>query len=304
MEEVSIRLSTTEKQPLASDRQPLERSQFARRLAEKALLGLMEALRDHDLPLIVLGGLVPEVLTSGQEPPVPEHLGTTDIDIHLGLSVSHEVDLGPLERALGAISFSPDPKIDGWRWRGETESVLVKIEFLCDLDDRPANQSIRLRGCDRLTAANLRGTGFVAEDFEWEEVTADLADGELHSVRVRFAGLQGYLMSKAFAARTRGLDKDYYDFVYTLLYNRLGGPSQAAEALAGGKFSDRTNVLLDPWPELRARFVDPQDFGSASYAEGALLADPTGDVAVLRQDAIGAVTEFFEALEKRGQKPG
>ena len=293
-----MRLSITERQLLASSQEPLQRSQFARRLAEKALLSLVEALGDIDLPLIVLGGLVPEVLTSGQEPPAPEHLGTTDVDIHLGLRVDPDVDLGPVERALETIGFVPDPKIDGWRWRGEIEGAVVKIEFLCDLDDRAANQSIILRGCTRLTAANLRGTGFVAEDFEWEEVAAEVSDGDVRSVRIRFAGLQGYLMSKAFAARTRGRDKDYYDFVYTLLYNRLGGPAEAATTLARGRFSNRVKVTTDPWPELRARFLGAHDFGPTSYAEGALLADPTGDVATLRQDAIGAVSEFLSVLDR------
>lgn len=260
----------------------------------------MKALGDQELPLIVLGGLVPEVLTSGQEPPAPEHLGTTDVDIHLGLRVDPEVDMGALERALETIDFSPDPKVDGWRWRGPIEGVVIKVEFLCDLDDRPGGQIVNLRGCKRLTAANLRGTGFVTEDYEWEEITAEL-DAKIHSVRVRFAGLGGYLMSKAFAARTRGLEKDYYDFAYTLLYNRLGGPIQAAESLVrSGKFIGHLRVSSDPWPELGARFSTSADVGPRGYANSALLADPGGDRAVLQQDAVGAVAEFLETLKSEG----
>lgn len=60
-----------------------ERSASARHLAETALVWLLDALKGHDIHLVVLGGLVPEVLTRGQEPPAPQHLGTTDVDIYL-----------------------------------------------------------------------------------------------------------------------------------------------------------------------------------------------------------------------------
>jgi hypothetical protein len=284
---------------LASDSDPLERSSYSRRIAEKALLALIVALQDNDLPLVVLGGLVPEVLTGGQEPPVPQHLGTTDVDIHIDLEVDPDADLGPLEEALEKAGFEPDPKtLEGWRWRGIIEGAVVRIEFLCELEDRPANTIVRPRGCDRLRAANLRGTGFVAQDFEWVEITGELADSQEHTVQVRFAGLEGYLMSKAHAARSRGLEKDYYDFAYILLYNRLGGPSEAGAALANGRFRGSINLSLGPWPELRARFRSPPNIGPTSYASQALQADPTSDVAVLRQDAVGAVAAFLERLEQ------
>jgi len=107
---------------------------------------------------------------------------------------------------------SLSPKIaEGWRWRAKVSGVAVKVEFLCDLDDQPANQAIRLPGCKRVTAANLRGTGFVARDYVSEALTGQLPDGEFVTVEVNFAGLRGYLMAKLVAARERGSEKDYYD---------------------------------------------------------------------------------------------
>lgn len=282
---------------MASNSEPLERSPRARRIAENALVGLMVALQDPDLPLVVLGGLVPEVLTSGQEPPAPQHLGTVDVDIHLDLGVDTEADLSALEGALHAAGFDTDS--EGWRWHGRIDAPVVSIEFLCELHDQREGALARPPGCKKLRAVNLRGTGFVAEDFEWVEVSGDLADGE-HTVRVRFAGLEGYLLSKAYAAWTRGEERDYYDFVYTLLYNRLGGPAEAAAALANGKFRDRLNPSAGPWPELRARFSGPQDIGPRSYAAQALQAVPTGDLAVFREDAVGTVAAFLQHLARPG----
>lgn len=181
----------------------LERSPEARELAVSALVRLLDALEGHELDLVVLGGLVPELLTGGQEHETPAHLGTTDIDIHITLVADPESDLSALEAALEAIDAEPDPKIDGWRWLIPIEGTRVKIEFLCDLEDRPANETILLPGCHRVKAANLRGTGFVARDWVEEELERT-TDGETSVRRARFAGLEGYLMAKSYAVRSRG----------------------------------------------------------------------------------------------------
>ena len=71
----------------------------------------------------------------------------------------------------------------------------MKIEFLCDRDDAAADQPLALPGCRVLTAANLRGTGFVARDWVEEELTGTI-DDEHVTVMVKYAGLEGYLMAK------------------------------------------------------------------------------------------------------------
>ncbi|HYN37528.1 MAG TPA: hypothetical protein VEV82_11215, partial [Actinomycetota bacterium] len=201
-----------------------------------------------------------------------------------------------LEAALTATDFRPDETQKGWRWETRVEGARVKIEFLCELNNHPHQTVVTPVGCEKLTALNLRGTGVVTEDFEWVELTGKLADETLVTERVRFAGLEGYLMSKFHVARSRGLDKDYYDLVYTLLYNRLGGPVEAAEALASGKFRNRIKLSSDPWQEIRARFAGASDTGPQGYADQALQADPGADHAQARQDAVGAITEFLDRL--------
>lgn len=131
----------------------------------------------------------------------------------------------------------------------------------------------------------------------WEQIKGLADDGTAVQKRVRFAGLDGYLMSKVEVAWRRGLPKDYYDLVYTLLYNREGGPSQAARRLRTGKFRDRIRVERNPWAELRARFHDSSGIGPASYADQASLVDPASDVSQLRQDAVSAVGEFLKGVE-------
>lgn len=273
-----------------------ERSVEARARAELALVRLVHELRDDELFLIVLGGLVPEVLTRDQQGLIPEHLGTTDVDVLLITHVNPDADLGDVERALQRLDFKPEPGEDGWRWGGPIEGWPVRIEFLCDLPDHRESEVIRPRGCQDLTAANLRGTGYVARDFEWEELTGRLADGTEVSVRVRFAGLEGYLLSKCVAVRTRAAVKDYYDFAYVLLHNRAGGPEETAHRLRKGNLADAIGLLRSTFIEVRERYAKTMDSGPRAYAEQAMQVDPQADEAVLRADAVDAVQRFFAAL--------
>lgn len=292
-----MQLSISGKRPLATDFSA-ERSPEARHLAETALVWLIHALKDHDIQLIVLGGLVPGVLTRGQEPAVPEHLGTTDVDIYLAVHLDVDINLGALERALTNLGIVPDPKQAGWRWIATVEGAKVKLEFLCDLPNERAETAFKPAGCRELTALNLRGTGFVSEDWAWEEVTGTLPSGEDVSLRIRFAGLQGYLMSKVYVAKERGQAKDYYDLVYTLLFNKLGGPSEVGARMRIGKFGARINLQSAVWREIAARFQSVSDFGPKGYAEEAMRADPTADYSQLQQDAGGAVQEFLAELSR------
>ena len=275
----------------------LERSPAARVLAEKALVWLAHELHDAELPIIVVGGLVPEVLAREAELQAPAHLGTTDVDILVAFHATLDADLSPLEEALERAGFDPDPKItEGWRWQAKVGTATVKIEFLCDLDDQPANRAIALPGCKRVTAANLRGTGFVSRDYVTETLTGQLPNGEFVTVKVNFAGLSGYLMAKLVAARERGKEKDYYDLTYVLLNNRAGGPREVGEQLAGGQFADDVRTRLSLFREMKARFSTSQDTGPNGYASQTLEIDPEADAAILREDAVSAMADFIDGL--------
>lgn len=272
-----------------------QRSRETRARAELALVRLLHALGDDDVFLVVLGGLVPEVLASDKAL-VPEHLGTTDVDVLLITHVDLDADLGSVERALELLDFKPDPNEDGWRWRGPIDGVLVKLEFLCDLPDYREGEVVRPSGCRALSAQNLRGTGYVARDFAWEELRGELADGITVTVRIRFAGLEGYLLSKCVAVRTRAATKDYYDLVYVLQHNRAGGPEEAARHLLNGELADDLVPLRTTFIEVRERYVKTTDSGPTSYAEQAGEVEPGADAAMLRADAVDVVQRFFTSL--------
>lgn len=74
-------------------------------------MSLIHELGEFDPPMIVLGGLVPEMLTRGQDPPAPLHLGTTDVDVLIDVQVSMDNDLFHLEEALVRLGFAPDLRV-------------------------------------------------------------------------------------------------------------------------------------------------------------------------------------------------
>jgi len=104
--------------------------------------------------------------------------------------------------------------------------MVVKAEFLADLDDVPNQQVVSFDGCESLGAVNLRGTGFAAQDWEVRTITSDL-DGRPTTVALRVATLPAYLLAKVHAASGRALTKDWYDVAYVVHARGRTAPSAA-----------------------------------------------------------------------------
>lgn len=189
----------------------------------------------------------------------------------------------------------PESRKNGWRWRGIVDDFAVKLEFLCDVDTEREGL-VAIPGCRILRANNLRGTGYVAADWTVRELTADLPGLGLTTVRVRFAGLQGYLLTKCVAVRHRGKEKDHYDLVFVLIHNRAGGPTAAARQLLEGKLADRLPALRSTFLEVRERFYSVASLGPKGFAAESARADPSAPEGENRALAVAAVHEFIEVL--------
>lgn len=124
-----------------------------------------------------------------------------------------------------------------------------------------------------------------------------LPDGTATAVSVRFAGLDGYLLSKCVAVRTRAATKDYYDLVYVLLNNRSGGPEAAALSLRSGALASELAALRSTFQEVAARYMRTSDSGPRGYAEQAREVDPQADAPTLCADAVDAVQRFVATLD-------
>lgn len=269
-----------------------ERNRAARRAAERALVRVVHHYGGRP-EFVVLGGLVPELLCSGSD---YQHAGTTDVDVQVDLELAlGAVQTRRLELALRNAEFEPDGA-RVWRWKadGHELGAVVKFELLADLPDQAANTELRFIGCEALGAANLRGTGFASKDVEVRTLRAKVG-GIQHVAEVNVAGLAGFLLAKCAAAHSRRKRKDWYDIAFVLLHNDLGGQDAAIDRVRA-LFRDDLPALRTALGDLQANFADARAQGPDAYADQMLVDHDGLDGAILRADAVLAVTAFCEAL--------
>lgn len=271
------------------------RSREARALAEAALVRLVSAYGETP-EFVLLGGLVPDLLCSSA---AHQHVGTTDVDVQVDLEIQGgSGNAARLERALRESDFTPSGEY-AWRWRDKSvPGVVVKIEFLADLDSVPSETTVTFDGCETLGAVNLRGTGFAARDWRLRPFIAEV-NGQARTVEVRVATLPAYLLAKTHAAYGRGATKDWYDIAYVVLHNDDGGPAAAAvqvQTVFGADLVGQTATALG---ELSANFVDSTAQGSVAYAETMTGLHPDLDADVLANDAVAGIGAFLGRLRVR-----
>ena len=262
----------------------LPRSREAREAAEAALVRVVHHYGARP-EFVVLGGLVPELLCSGSD---VQHAGTTDIDVQVNLEIAcGSVNTERLERALLNAEFEPDDERT-WRWSTGEGRTVVKFELLADLDDQPAETTITFDSCERLGAANLRGTGYAIRDVEVRTLSARVGDDEL-TVEINVTGLAGFLLAKCSAARSRRKPKDWYD--------EAGGPIRAA-GMIRDTFATDLNAIESTLDDLFANFSELDAQGPNAYQEQMMIDHPELDAATLRADAVTAVKQFIETLRQ------
>jgi hypothetical protein len=270
----------------------IPRSRQARAAAEQALVRVVHHYGARP-EFVVLGGLVPELLCSGS---AFQHAGTTDVDVQVNLEIAcGAVNTARLEHALLNAEFQPDSD-NIWRWRtdGSESRAVVKFELLADLDSAAAETTIRFEECDRLGAANLRGTGYATRDVEVRTLTTRIG-GDQRTVEVNVTGLAGFLLAKCAAARSRRQAKDWYDIAFVLQHNDIGGPQAAAKAVRE-KFGAETRAFRTGLDDLLANFADRDAQGPRAYAGQMLIDHPELERTTLLADAVVSVQAFFDEI--------
>lgn len=273
-----------------NDEEP-PRSAAARRAAELALVRVVHHYGGRP-EFVLLGGLVPELLCSTSD---WRHAGTTDVDVQVDLEIARgSVHAARLEQALRNAEFVPDGQ-RVWRWHlTDSPPAIVKFELLADLDDQPNNTIVQFAGCDRLGAANLRGTGYAARDTVIHELHA-YDHGTWRRAEINVTGLAGFLLAKLAAAHGRRKPKDWYDIAFVLLNNDHGDPFAAAtrvkEVFGSAVGGIRTQLI-----DLRANFADSSAQGTCAYVDQFTLDHPAVDKTVAGADAQLAVKAFTDEL--------
>jgi hypothetical protein len=265
---------------------------------ERALVTLLGDLGPWRERVFLVGGLAPRYIVGPLSEGVPAHIGTTDVDLVIGLALGDDTPetYRTLENNLKRAGFSA---VNSFRWTRLIDGISMQVEFLCETTDVEPGRIFKPRGeslGSGLGAFNVRGAQLAATDFTEHEVEAERLDnGGLSTVAVRVCGLLPYIVLKILAFQDRHDNKDAYDLTFCLL-NFGDGPNAAGIAAASSPAVSHPQVV-GALRLLHERFADSDRDGPASYA--AFLAQPDDEesAARLRREAAAVVKAFLDSFE-------
>lgn len=260
---------------------------------ERALVTLLGDLGPWRERIYLAGGLAPRYLVGQLPEGARAHVGTTDIDLVIGLALGDETPetYRTLQNNLEKANF--DQLEPSFRWGRDVEGVSVAVEFLCETNEVEPGRIYRPKGeftGSRLGAFNVRGAHLGRDDFLEIEIEGERLDEGGHSkVVVRVVNLLPYAVLKILAFQDRHENKDSYDLIFTLL-NHEGGPRVAGELARSSAVADHPQAV-EALTLLEERFRDVEQDGCSSYA--IFLGDDDEERARLRQEAVATIKEFL-----------
>ncbi len=265
---------------------------------ERALVTLLGDLGPWRERIYLVGGLAPRYLVGQLPSGARAHVGTTDVDLVIGLALGDETPetYRTLQNNLEKSHF--DPREPGFRWVREVEGMKVVVEFLCETESVPAGLVFRPKAGStgsRVGAFNVRGANLVGYDYVERVLEGERLDGGGQSkVTVRVANVLPYTVLKVLAFQDRHENKDSYDLVFCLLH--FGDGPHAAGRDAARSAVARDDRVTEALELLGERFSDVDQDGPTAY--GAFLAELGDDeeAARLRREAVATVRIFLDAF--------
>jgi hypothetical protein len=280
-----------------SKRHHSDYDEFTTARCERALVTLLGDIGPWSERVYLAGGLAPRYIVGSLPEGARSHVGTTDVDLVIGLAVEAESSEAyrTLENNLKKAGFKAE---SSFRWLNNVEGVTVIVEFLCETDQvEPGKIFKPKQGLGSgLGAFNVRGAQLVTRDYVEREIEAErLDDGGRSKVVVRVANILSYTVLKILAFQDRHENKDSYDLTYCLL-NFGEGPEDAGRGAAQSAIRDEAQVR-DALQLLAERFESADHDGPRAY--GTFLADDGDEeeAARLRQEAVAVVREFLAAMQ-------
>ncbi|MFH1329213.1 MAG: hypothetical protein ABIJ48_00925 [Actinomycetota bacterium] len=269
---------------------------------ERVLLTLLGDLGPWRERIYLAGGLAPRYLIGQLREGARAHVGTTDIDLVIGLALGDETPetYRTLQNNLEKAHF--EHREPSFRWARDVDGVTVLVEFLCETDEVEASRIYRPKGestGSKLGAFNVRGAHLTRDDFIERDIEGERLDaGGQSRVTVRVANVLPYTVLKILAFQDRHENKDAYDLVFTLL-NHGGGPRASGSAAAASPVAGHPQVT-EALGLLEERFRDVGQDGARAYALFLATPEDEEEKARLRQEAVATVREFFRGLREKG----
>jgi len=273
--------------------------ELATSLCERALVTLTGDIGLWSERIYLVGGLVPRYLVGTLPVGVPPHVGTTDVDLVIGIALADETPetYSTLKANLKKSGFKQQKR--SYQWGRHVEGVAVTVEFLCETDTVAGGDIFAPKGEGagaNFNVLNIPGALLVKDDFIEVSVEAERLDkGGLSEVKVRVANVLPFTVLKVLAFQGRHEPKDAYDLVYTLL-NHPDGPFGCGQAAAQSRIRDEL-VVVEAIELLRNRFCDAEQDAPVAYARFLSIGDDENEEARLRQEAVSVVLEFLDGFD-------
>ena len=265
---------------------------------ERALLTLLGDLGPWRERIYLAGGLVPRYLVGRLPEGARGHVGTTDVDLIIGLALGDETPetYRTLQNNLESAHFAQ--KEPSFRWARDVEGATVLVEFLCETAEVEPGRILRPKGestGSKLAAFNVRGAHLVRDDFIEHEIEGERLDGGgLSRVAVRVANVLPYTVLKILAFQDRHENKDAYDLVFTL-FHYAGGPRACGRAAASSPSAAHPQAS-EALALLGERFSDADQDGPSAYSLFLASPDDEEEKARLRREAVATVRAFLRGV--------
>lgn len=262
-------------------------------LARATCLYVASKLGDLMDELVVVGGLVPSLLTDQMAPTAEQHAGTMDLDVGLALGLLDEGRYQALSERLRGAGFKPDRNREGnltrQRWRLEAARG-VSVDFLIP-PSAAADQGGRLRDLEGDFAAIITpGLHLAFRDREVVVVGGPTIMGEEATRSIGCCGAGAYVVLKALAFGSRGENKDAYDLYYLLRNFGRGVEDVVArvEPLVEDPNTQRAIEILEQ------DFLNHEGLGPRRVAEF-LTRGPDDQI---QADVVGFVEQLLEGIAR------
>jgi hypothetical protein len=275
---------------------------------ETVLVVLLQALGTLKHTLRLVGGLVPRYLTPESPPDVPAHVGTTDVDVVLNVSMLSArgtyAKLRAQLKAHGFTSYEARPgKPSAWQWVYDLNGQQVRVEFLQNTDDPLLSGALTSVYGERISTCQFLYAGLVHDWYQEVPLTVELPGGNgLLTEIVRFADAVAFLTLKTMAFDERNEPKDAADLIHVMRYWEA---TEQLAALFARRLLDSaySAALKDVLRRLEKRFCDDEKVegwrkdGPAKFATFHQIGTPGDDDFVRAQRVVsGLVTYFIELV--------
>ena len=173
--------------------------------SERALVTLLGDIGPWSQRVYLAGGLAPRYIVGTLSEGGRPHVGTTDVDLVIGLAVEGESSEAyrTLENNLKKSGFEAE---SSFRWLNKIEGSTVIVEFLCETDKVEPGRIFKPKEKtgSGLGAFNVRGAQLVTRDYVEREIEAEVR-------RRRDGAPPGALFGAMRRSKTRLLSERFAD---------------------------------------------------------------------------------------------